>query len=114
MADHGARPPNLKKPRSADDWFHLSWEISTLFDGAPVDEEDLFAGRATEVRKIIEAVFSKSKHVVLFGERGVGKTSLTNVFWKRFSKTLRSFIIARIPDAAKALLLQREQGNLAL
>src|SRR5262249_37163038 len=47
-------------------------------------------------RKIIEAVFSKSKHVVLFGERGVGKTSLTNVFWKRFSKTLRSFIIARI------------------
>jgi hypothetical protein len=27
---------------------------------------------------------------------GVGKTSLTNVFWKRFSRTLRSFIIARI------------------
>jgi Holliday junction resolvasome RuvABC ATP-dependent DNA helicase subunit len=88
--------PELKKPKTEDDWFQLSFEISTLFDGAPVDEEDLFAGRSTEVRKIIEAVIARSKHVVLFGEKGVGKTSLTNVFWKRFSKTLRSFIIARI------------------
>lgn len=85
-----------KKPRTEDDWFQLAFEIQTLFDGAPVDEEDLFAGRSAEVRKIIEAVVSKSKHVILFGEKGVGKTSLTNVFWKRFSKTLRSFIIARI------------------
>jgi Holliday junction resolvasome RuvABC ATP-dependent DNA helicase subunit len=85
-----------KKPRNHEDWFQLSYEISALFDGAPVDEEDLFAGRAAEIRKIIEAVFSKSKHVVLFGEKGVGKTSLTNVFWKRFSNMLRSFIIARV------------------
>jgi Cdc6-like AAA superfamily ATPase len=99
MSNDGRTPiakAGPKKPRTADDWFQLSYEISSLFDGAPVDEEDLFAGRATEVRRIIEAVFSKSKHVVLFGEKGVGKTSLTNVFWKRFSKTLRSFIIARI------------------
>jgi hypothetical protein len=99
MSDDGRTPiakAGQKRPRTADDWFQLSYEISSLFDGAPVDEEDLFAGRATEVRRIIEAVFSKSKHVVLFGEKGVGKTSLTNVFWKRFSKTLRSFIIARI------------------
>jgi Cdc6-like AAA superfamily ATPase len=99
MPAPGSRPSSKaesKKPRSADDWIQLAYEISSLFDGAPVDEEDLFAGRATEVRRIIEAVFSKSKHVVLFGEKGVGKTSLSNVFWKRFSKTLRSFIIARV------------------
>ncbi|MCK1638977.1 AAA family ATPase [Bradyrhizobium sp. 157] len=99
MANDGLPAPSkaeLKKPKSNDDWFQLSYEISTLFDGAPVDEEDLFAGRSTEVRKIIDAVIARSKHVVLFGEKGVGKTSLTNVFWKRFSKTLRSFIIARI------------------
>lgn len=85
-----------KRPRTEDDWFSLAFEIQTLFDGAPVDEEDLFAGRSSEVRRIMDAVFSKSKHVVLFGEQGVGKTSLTNVFWKRFSNRLRSFIIARI------------------
>jgi len=84
------------KPKSADDWASLMFDISTLFDGAPIDEEDLFAGRIPEVNRIIEAVLSRSKHVVLFGEKGVGKTSLSNVFWKRFNKTLRSFIVARV------------------
>jgi len=86
----------LQKPTTQDDWINLAFEISTLFDGAPIDEEDLFAGRSSEVRKIVETVLSKSKHVVLFGERGVGKTSLSNIFWKRFSNTLRSFIVARV------------------
>ncbi len=86
----------MTRPRTEDDWFQLSYEISTLFDGAPIDEEDLFAGRAHEVRRILEAVLARAKHVVLFGEKGVGKTSLTNVFWKRYNKTLRSFIVARI------------------
>jgi Cdc6-like AAA superfamily ATPase len=84
------------KPKTADDWFQLTYEITTLFDGAPIDEEDLFAGRAHEVRRIIGAVLSRSKHVVLFGEKGVGKTSLTNIFWKKFNKTLSSLIVARI------------------
>ncbi len=86
----------MKKPMSADDWLALEFEISTLFDGAPIDEEDLFAGRATEIRKILETVLSRSKHAVLFGERGVGKTSLSNIFWKRFGRTLKNFIVARV------------------
>lgn len=86
----------LRKPSTADEWMTLALEISGLFDGAPIDEEDLFAGRSTEVKRILETVFARSKHVVLFGERGVGKTSLSNIFWKRFNKSLRSFIVARV------------------
>ena len=86
----------LKKPTTADDWMVLGLEISALFDGAPIDEEDLFAGRATEVHRILETVFARSKHVVLYGERGVGKTSLSNIFWKRFNKMARSFVVARV------------------
>ncbi|MFG1212007.1 AAA family ATPase [Xanthobacter flavus] len=86
----------MKKPSSADDWMALEFEIGSLFDGAPIDEEDLFAGRAKEVRTMLETVFAKSKHVILFGERGVGKTSLSNIFWKRFNKTVKSFIVARV------------------
>jgi Cdc6-like AAA superfamily ATPase len=85
-----------KKPSTPSEWMNLEFEISTLFDGAPIDEEDLFAGRASEVRRILDTVLSRSKHVVLFGERGVGKTSLSNVFWKRFNQTLRRFIVARV------------------
>ncbi|MDE2242032.1 MAG: hypothetical protein KGK01_06175, partial [Bradyrhizobium sp.] len=71
-----ATKPPAQKPKTADDWFQLAFDIQQLFDGAPIDEEDLFAGRSSEVHRIIETVFSKSKHVVLFGEKGVGKTSL--------------------------------------
>ena len=86
----------MKKPTSADDWMLLEFEITHLFDGAPIDEEDLFAGRSVEVSKILKAVFARSKHVVLYGERGVGKTSLSNIFWKRFNQSLRSLVVARI------------------
>ena len=81
---------------TGDDWLLLEYEIAQLFDGAPIDEEALFAGRSAEVSRMLDAVMQRSKHVVLFGERGVGKTSLSNVFWKRFNKTLRSFVVARV------------------
>ncbi len=86
----------VRKPKTEEDWETLSYEISQLFDGAPIDEADLFAGRLTEIRRILEAVLAKSTHVVLYGERGVGKTSLSNIFWKRFGTTLQSFMVARV------------------
>lgn len=85
-----------QKPTSEDDWFTLQYELANLFSGAPVAEEELFAGRLTEVRRILEAVFEPSRHVILHGERGAGKTSLSNIFWKRYNKGLQSFIAARI------------------
>lgn len=85
-----------KTPMNADDWMSLDFEISRLFDGAPVDEEQLFAGRLDEVTKMLRTVMERSRHVVLFGERGVGKTSLSNIFWRRYAKTLQSFIVARV------------------
>lgn len=84
------------KPSTADDWFALEFEIQRLFDGAPVDEEQLFAGRRSEVTKMLRTVMERARHVVLFGERGVGKTSLSNIFWKRYGKILQSFLVARV------------------
>lgn len=84
------------KPKTDDDWLALSFEIGQLFDGAPIDESDLFAGRSKEITRILEASLAKSKHVVLFGERGVGKTSLSNIFWKRYGHTLQSFVVGRV------------------
>lgn len=84
------------RPMSADDWMSLEFEIQRLFDGAPVDEEQLFAGRSAEVLKMMRTVMERARHVVLFGEKGVGKTSLSNIFWRRFGKTLQSFIVARV------------------
>lgn len=46
---------------------------------APIDERALFAGRSEQVNKLLRTVAQKGQHAVLFGERGVGKTSLANV-----------------------------------
>lgn len=85
-----------KRLQTPEDWIALEWEVTQLFDGAPIDEDDLFAGRSAEVLRMLSAVFERSKHVVLYGEKGVGKTSLSNIFWRRHYKTLRSLVVARI------------------
>ena len=84
------------KPQSNEDWLTLQFEIQRLFDGAPVSEEQMFAGRLPEVTKMLQTVMERSRHVVLFGERGVGKTSLSNIFWRRYGNTLQSFVVARV------------------
>lgn len=55
-------------------------EAGTVFTpGSPVNERDLFAGRVTQLIKIMQAISQRGYHAVLFGERGVGKTSLSNM-----------------------------------
>ena len=46
---------------------------------APVDTLSLFAGRSTQFQDVVTATAQKGQHVALYGERGVGKTSLANV-----------------------------------
>jgi Cdc6-like AAA superfamily ATPase len=52
-------------------------KLSDIFrPGAPVDSKQLFSGRQGQVDDVINATFQPGQHVVMFGERGVGKTSL--------------------------------------
>ena len=68
-------------PVSDDEWKTLEWEVMDLFSpGAPIDEDELFAGRKPQLAKIIEAVFQRGQHAIVYGERGVGKTSLAKTF----------------------------------
>jgi hypothetical protein len=58
----------------------LSFQTGSIFTpGAPINEKDLFAGRSEQVEKIIDAVSQRGCHAILYGERGVGKTSLSNM-----------------------------------
>lgn len=45
----------------------------------PIDEKSLFAGRGEQITNVVDAINQKGQHAILFGERGVGKTSLANV-----------------------------------
>jgi hypothetical protein len=66
--------------------FTLLARVGRVFSpGAPVDKYALFAGRRQQVADVFNAVNQRSQHVVLYGERGVGKTSLANVLGEIFA-----------------------------
>ena len=48
---------------------------------APINNSDLFAGRRTQIDRVIQAIFQRGQHAIIFGERGVGKTSLANIIF---------------------------------
>lgn len=55
-------------------------QLSTIFTpGAPVASRDRFAGRLEQVLKVMTGINLPGTQVVMYGERGVGKTSLANV-----------------------------------
>jgi Cdc6-like AAA superfamily ATPase len=55
-------------------------DINEAFSpGAPVQERDLFAGRIEQLSTLVDAVEQRGRHALVFGERGVGKTSLVNI-----------------------------------
>lgn len=52
---------------------------------APIDSLALFAGRITQAQQVSSAVLQRGYHVGLYGQRGVGKTSLASVLAELFS-----------------------------
>ncbi|PAW94215.1 hypothetical protein CKK33_12245 [Mucilaginibacter sp. MD40] len=52
---------------------------SVFSPSAPIQQRDLFFGRIDQIQKVHSAVLERGQHAVLYGERGVGKTSLANI-----------------------------------
>lgn len=68
-------------PRTDEDWDSLSFEILSAFSpGAPIDELGLLAGRGAQIDRMLDTVAQRGLHAILYGERGVGKSSLANTF----------------------------------
>jgi len=55
-------------------------EIRRVFrPTAPVSTRDLFAGRIEQMEEVLEVAYQPGQHAAIYGERGVGKTSLAAV-----------------------------------
>ncbi|MFP3710105.1 ATP-binding protein [Paraburkholderia sp. SIMBA_009] len=64
----------------SDQLIELFAKVSESFSpSAPIDQRALFAGRLDQIADVATAISQRGQHVVLFGERGVGKTSLATV-----------------------------------
>lgn len=45
----------------------------------PIAKKDLFAGRIAQIARVVDSIGNKGEHAIIYGERGVGKTSLANI-----------------------------------
>lgn len=85
-------PVRFAKDMHDEDWRALAFEVQQTFSpSTPLDETALFAGRQAQLNKVMDATAERGKHVILFGERGVGKTSLAKLVHKLFPPTARHF-----------------------
>jgi Cdc6-like AAA superfamily ATPase len=74
----------------------LKYQASQVFTpGLPIDEKDLFAGRIPLIGKVITILGQRGQHAIIFGERGVGKTSFANVL-KSYLSTPTMILAPRV------------------
>jgi Cdc6-like AAA superfamily ATPase len=82
---------------AGNEYVQLAFDVGAVFTPAsPINERGLLAGRVDQVRKILNAISQRGHHVVLYGQRGVGKTSLANVLSDFLRDTGRPFLLSRV------------------
>jgi Cdc6-like AAA superfamily ATPase len=74
-----------QRPEPTDKLRKIAQVGSVFTPGAPIDDYALFGGRMDQVTDVINTVGQKGRHVIMYGERGVGKTSLANVLAEVFA-----------------------------
>lgn len=56
------------------------FEANQLFTpSAPIAVAEMFASRIRQASKIVDAIGERGRHIVLYGERGVGKSSMAQI-----------------------------------
>lgn len=55
-------------------------ELGQVFSpSAPIVSRNLFFGRMKQLKQVVDAINERGQHGILYGERGVGKTSMANI-----------------------------------
>ena len=78
----------MKRPGIDIDWESLRAEVFDVFTpGQQINELSMFAGRREVVRRLQDITNERGRNAIIFGEKGVGKTSLAAVFHKDLNVT---------------------------
>ena len=73
----------------------------------PITTRDLFAGRWEQIKTLADAVIQPGLHVVIYGERGVGKTSLSNII----RPTIKAFDDNRVNKVSYERIVVKATAN---
>ena len=67
----------MVRKRADEDWAALRYEVGELFTpSTPIGVAELFAGRQDAIGHLVDAISERGRHAIIYGEPGVGKTSL--------------------------------------
>lgn len=70
----------MTRPMRNEDWRALRFEVGHLFTpSSPINVAELFAGRSDKLQQIWDTIAEPGRHAIIYGERGVGKTSLVQI-----------------------------------
>jgi Cdc6-like AAA superfamily ATPase len=79
------------------------FEANQIFTpSAPVAIAELFAGRQKQMAQIIDAIGERGRHAILYGERGVGKSSLAQII---------PFLLPRSVERVRHIRIQAFPGD---
>lgn len=83
--------PDMAKPMSDVDWRFLKEEIYASFSpGSPIKLQGDLAGRDEQAQRLRNIVLGAGEHAIVYGERGVGKTSIANTFHLSLNSSTRT------------------------
>lgn len=64
----------------AEEYEKIALRLTRVFTPtSPINSDDLFHGRKDQIRAVVDAINQAGQHAILYGERGVGKTSLGQI-----------------------------------
>ena len=96
-AESSSTSPAPEKPaRPADAESRLAKLTSVFTPAIPVSQSAVFAGRLEQIQQVVDAIGQPGVHVVIFGEPGVGKTSLANILSKRLGSEKKAVVAPRV------------------
>ncbi len=81
-----------------EDWTALRFEAGQLFTpSTPIGVAELFAGRSNQILRLLDAVAERGRHVLIYGEPGVGKTSIAQVIQHLIPRRTSRIRYIRVP-----------------
>ena len=100
-----------ENPISREEATKLSLKATQVFQPqTPISAREFFAGRWEQITTVADAVSQIGLHIVLFGERGVGKTSLANIIGPLLS-VLEEDLDDREPESRLVVKVNTHEGD---
>lgn len=70
---------------------------------SPIQVEDFFFGRIDQINEVVDSINERGQHVIVYGERGVGKTSFANIIGSKLHGVFPVKITCNRSDTFKGI-----------